>query len=267
MIEQAIEALKRFFAKATSPQPKPILWVGAGASAAAGYPTLWQLEEKIRAELPDTDKTGFELIDAYIAEWSSADLENLLETQLGAPHKPAALHGSLARLAGAGLFAAVFTTNYDELIEDALKTEGVHHIAQILQQNFKLQARAEVQVLKLHGSRADWASVVLSGESYRSFHDEFPLLINQLDLNLRTHSLLFIGCSMQDPRILEWLRALPESERRGLYASRVLITERDWDRIPAVDQELLASANIKPVKVAGFGDIAAVLAALGRLWV
>ena len=64
MVEQAIGALKRFFARASSPNPKPILWVGAGASAAAGYPTLWQLEEKIRAELPGIDKTGFELIDA-----------------------------------------------------------------------------------------------------------------------------------------------------------------------------------------------------------
>jgi hypothetical protein len=121
-----------------------------------------------------------------------------------------------------------------------------------------------VQVLKLHGSRTDWASVVLSGESYRRFHADYPLLANQLDLNLRTHPILFVGCSMQDPRILEWLRALPEPERRGLYASRVLITERDWDRIREADRELLTSANVKPVKVAGFGDIAAVLAALAH---
>ncbi len=132
MVAQALLLLKRFLAKSAAPQPKPILWVGAGASAAAGYPTLWQLEEKIRAELPDTDKTGFELIDAYIEEWSPTDLENLLETHLGAPRKPAALHGSLARLAGAGVFAAVFTTNYDELIEDALKGEGVHFVPQVL---------------------------------------------------------------------------------------------------------------------------------------
>jgi hypothetical protein len=46
-----------------------------------------------------------------------------------------------------------------------------------------------------------------------------------------------------------------------------LITERDWDRISSVDQALLASANIKPVKVTGFGDIAAVLAELARLLV
>jgi tetratricopeptide (TPR) repeat protein len=264
VVEQAIAALTRFFAPSRATHSKPILWVGAGASAAAGYPTLWQLEEKVRAELPGTDQTGFALIDAYIAEWSPTDLDNLLETHLGAPRKPAGLHASLARLAGAGVFASIFTTNYDELIEDSLKAEGIHAITQVLEQNFKLQARAEVQVLKLHGSRTDWASVILSGDSYRRFHDDYPLLKNQLDLNLRTHPLLFVGCSMQDPRILEWLRALSDDERRGLYAARVLITERDWSRIPAADQALLTSANIKPVKVAGFDDIAAVLAGLAR---
>ena len=264
MVERAFEALHLFLTSSGPTGPKPILWVGAGASAAAGYPTLWQLEEQLRARLPGVDKTGFALIDAYLDAWSPADLENLLETQLGAPRKRASLHGSLARLAGAGVFAAVFTTNYDELIEDAIKAEGIHFILQILEQNFKLQARAEIQVLKLHGSRTDWASVILSEESYRRFQEEYRHLANQLDLNLRTRPILFLGCSMQDPRILDWLRALPAEERRGLFASRVLITERDWDRIPEADQKLLASANIKPVKVAGFGDIGDVLARLAR---
>jgi SIR2-like domain len=135
-------------------------------------------------------------------------------------------------------------------------------VPQVLDQNYKLQARADVQVLKLHGSSTDWASVVLGGESYRRFRETYPLLDNQLDLNLRTHPILFVGCSMQDPRVLDWLRGLPEAERRGLFAGRVLITDRDWERIPEADRALLASANVKPVKVAGFGDIAAVLAAV-----
>jgi hypothetical protein len=171
----------------------------------------------------------------------------------------------MARLAGVGSFAGVFTTNYDELIEDALKDAQVRYVPQVLEQNFRLQARAEVQVLKLHGSRTDWANVVLSGASYQRFHGDYPLLKNQLDLNLRTHPLLFVGCSMQDPRILEWLRGLPEKERSQLFSARVLITERDWGRIPEADRALLASANVKAIRVETYDDIGAVLAEAARL--
>ncbi len=265
MTKEAVEALLLFLDKFRAPSPRPILWVGAGASAAAGYPTLWQLEAKLRAQLPGSTETGLALVDAFLAEWGSAGLDDLLETELGAPRRPAALHGSIARLAGAGLFEAVFTTNYDELIEDALKEAGVRYVPQILEQNFRLKARAEMQVLKLHGGRTDWAKAILSGESYRRFHAAYPLLTKQLDLEQRVHPFLFVGCSMQDPRILEWLRALPEAERRGLFPARVLITERDWGRILDADRALLASANVKPVLVGTHAEIAAVLAELARL--
>jgi len=93
--------------------------------------------------------------------------------------------------ARADRFAAVFTTNHDELVEDALKARSVRFVPQILQHGYRLQARAELSVLKLHGSRTDWASVILSGQSYQRFHATYPLLANQLDLNLRVHPLLF----------------------------------------------------------------------------
>ena len=53
--------------------PHPILWVGAGASAAAGYPTLAGLEPVLRRELPGVDKSGYELADAYVDKYSRAD--------------------------------------------------------------------------------------------------------------------------------------------------------------------------------------------------
>jgi hypothetical protein len=254
----ATDTLARFLEM--FPNPLPILWVGAGASAAAGYPTLAKVEAYLRTRLPGaTAATGFALIDEYVTEYGSTALENELETLLGPQLAPAGLHVSLARLAGAGRFAAVFTTNYDELIEDALKARRIRFVPQILQENFRLQARAELSVLKLHGGRTDWANVILSGESYRRFHATYPLLKNQLDLNLRVHPLLFVGCSMQDPRLLEWLRALPEPERKGLFPGRALITEGDWSTIAAPDQALLGSANIKPITVTTHADIGAVL--------
>lgn len=255
MTPTALDSLTHFLEMFQN--PRPILWVGA--SAAAGYPTLAQLEAHIRTRLPGSTKTSFGLFDEYVATYGAAALQNELETLLGPHRPPAPLHVSLARLAGADRFAAIFTTNYDELIEDSLKARGVRFVPQSFQQNYLLQARAELTLLKLHGSRTDWASIILSGDSYSRFHGTYPLLKNQLDLNLRVHPLVFVGCSMQDPRLLEWLRGLPDAERKSLYPGRVLIRDADWSAITTVDQALLASANIQPFKVATFADISDVL--------
>jgi hypothetical protein len=137
---------------------------------------------------------------------------------------------------------------------------GCHPGREVLERTFRLQARAELSLLELHGSRGDWASVILSGESFQRFGGTYPLLHDQFDLNLRVHPLLFVGCSMQDPRVLDWLRALPDAERRALFPARVLITHGDWSRVPPADQALLAAANVKPVLVATHADVAAALA-------
>jgi phosphoglycolate phosphatase-like HAD superfamily hydrolase len=145
-MENAVAELVRFLEMFREHGPLPILWVGAGASAAAGYPTLWQLEELLRKLLPGSTKTGFELIDALVEECGKALLANELETHLGKPRKFAELHRALARLAGAGLFSAIFTTNYDELIEDALKAEDIHYVPQALEHNYVLQRRKNLLV-------------------------------------------------------------------------------------------------------------------------
>ncbi|MCU0694336.1 MAG: SIR2 family protein, partial [Polyangiaceae bacterium] len=153
---------------------------------------------------------------------------------------------------------------YDELLEDALKALGVHHVPQVLQQNFLLADNNQFLVLKLHGSRTDWQSVVLDSTSYEEFQKSCPLLNAQLNQNLRTHPLVFVGCSMRDPRLLGWLRKLSDSERKMLFGGRALMAKKDWNDLPAPDQSLLESANIKPIIVSDHNAIAAVLAELAR---
>jgi SIR2-like domain len=259
-MQAAVDSLVFFLNMFRAPGPRPILWVGAGASAAAGRPTLGQLDAHLRSRIPPSASTGFALVDEFVAEYGTAPVESALQTLLGPPRPFAELHTAMAHLAGAGVFDAVFTANYDELIERALEASGVRFVPQVLALNYRLRAGAELSVLKLHGSRTDWASVLLSGESHRRFHGASPLLHNQLDLNMRLRPLLFVGCSMQDPRLLDWLLTLPDPERRDLFPARVLITDSDWSKVPRTDQTLLSAANVKPVRVATHADVAATLA-------
>lgn len=241
--------LAQFLSRYRKTGPAPILWVGAGASAAAGYPTLAKLAEILRQELSSTETDGYRLVDAYVAEFSPTDLEKVLQQHLGAPRSAAPIHGAIARLAGARVFPILFTTNYDRLLEDALGDEKIPHVVQSLQNNYVLQAMDQVQVLKMHGDLGSWVDIVLTTHSYREFERSHPLLRNQLDQSLRTHPLVFVGCSMTDPRLLDWLRALPPAERSRLFASRAVLTEDEWNRLPQETRDLLASANVKPILV------------------
>jgi tetratricopeptide (TPR) repeat protein len=248
-VDLQVEKLVSFLSNALETGGSPILWVGAGASAAAGYPALGKLEEILRQRLPGVEGDAYHLVDAYVDEYSRADLAQLLQKHLGVPRPFAPIHEAVARLAAAEVFPLLFTTNYDRLLENALTVAETPFVVQSLQDNAELQAMDQVQVLKMHGDLGNWMDVVLTSYSYREFHQTWPLLRCQLDQSLRTHPVVFVGCSMTDPRLLDWLQGLSPAERSRLFASRAILTDDEWGRLPAATRELLGSANVKPILV------------------
>ena len=102
------------------------MWVGEGASTAAGYPSSAELAAAIRedsdAEIPEGLDLP-EVADAYIAANGSGPLVRLLYERVGRiVRKPTPFHHAVARLAEAkNSFAAIITTNFDRLIERALE--------------------------------------------------------------------------------------------------------------------------------------------------
>src|SRR5262245_60619380 len=177
--------------------PRPILWIGAGASAAAGYPTRAALQGMIQQAL-GSSQTGWPLIEEYVASYSRAGLLNLLENQLGAPRPFTGIHESIARLASAQLpdgdrlIEAVFTTNYDDLIEDALEAQGQPFSVQTLEPNATPAVRSGLRIWKLHGGRRDWRSAVLTAADDVAFRDSYPLLRAHLGIHVRAHPVLFV---------------------------------------------------------------------------
>jgi tetratricopeptide (TPR) repeat protein len=263
-IEKQVEDLSLFLEHYRDVKLDPILWIGAGASAAAGYPTLAGIEEVLRKRIPDSKESGWGLIREFTDRFSRTDLGVILQKELGEPRPFAPLHEALARLAGAGVCPFLFTTNYDRLIENALTAAEIPFVAQSLEDNFTLQNLRQVQVLKLHGDQGDWTRVVLSAADYKAFDASYPRLKRQLDVNLRTRPILYIGCSMQDPRLLDWLEALSVSERQGLYAGRAILTEKEWLRLPEPKRQLLGQANIKPILVPDHASVTLLLQEIAR---
>lgn len=244
---------------------RPVLWVGAGASAAAGYPTLATIDRELRQHMIDRgfvghDADGFELFDAYMSATSRTDMSKwLIDRWFSVFRPPVTVHHALARIASVGCFASIYTTNYDDLIEDALKPTGLPFQRQVLEQNFELQADHFV-VLKLHGDHGGWKDVVLTRASYDRYRRAHPRLQRQLDLTLRTRPVLYVGCSMRDPRVVDWLRKLKKADRSALHAGYALICHTDWEAIPPADRELFAECSLRPILVSDHAAIADLLA-------
>ena len=156
---------------------------------------------------------------------------------------PMAYHIDLVKLPWKG----IVTTNYDELLEDALKQIEKLYIKVTLDRNLDLTARPEVALYKVHGDIAEFRSIVLDGESYKTFNRRYPFLKGDLESHLRKNSIVFFGCSMTDERLLGWLRKLGRGGRAMLMPSCAVMTENDWSKIPPEDKELLEDGNIKPV--------------------
>jgi tetratricopeptide (TPR) repeat protein len=227
---------------------------------AAGYPRTAAL---VQAMVDDADdpidgnQSFFEVADAYVASMGRGALSQLLQGVLGPPRPPALVHRQIARLAKAGVFHTIITTNYDDLLERALATDGVHVVVQVLDRNESIrEVDGAVRLMKIHGSRDSWLEIVLSGASYARFQAQHPFVVGQLDVLLRQQRLLFVGCSMTDPRILDWLARLSDDAARGVHPWRSLMTEPEWSRLrnakhsSGLTAELvLTRANVRPLIV------------------
>ena len=189
-------------------------------------------------------------------------LADVLEKLFRQPRQPTEFHHAVARLAKAGYLSSLITTNYDELLEDALKQAGAEHMVQTLERNQTLGADT-FRVLKLHGGQDDWTRAILSGEAYGDFQRRYDLLCKQFDVLLRQRWVLFAGCSMTDPRIFEWLEALPAEAAAELKPWRPMMTANDWEAAVAASQAVkgnkhpLVRGNIRPLVLASYAHLPA----------
>ena len=128
----------------------PLCWVGAGLSIPAGYPSWGELAERIRKasliRLPPSDDP-LETVDAFVCENGRGELDQLLAGVFVAkPSLP--YHRDLVRLP----WGSFVTTNYDELLEDALRQVGRGFLPVTLERNLDLTPGPHLPLYKILGS-------------------------------------------------------------------------------------------------------------------
>ena len=203
-----------------------VLFVGAGLSRAAGYPGWHGLMETVVKETirrtDDVDSAGLEftallearrypeLADQCRELLGRSLFATILRAELAKPvSPPEATHRPIVQTP----YAAIVTTNFDTLLEDAYglwSDEGVPKTptgAQLGSHGTLLLDRAFF-ILKAHGTIHDDASLVFTSEDYRRITHANPAFQSMMAAILLTHAVVFVGYSLNDPNF----RLLIESQ-------------------------------------------------------
>ncbi len=196
------------------------VFVGAGLSVGSGYVDWKTLLEPIGKRLGLDVKKETDLITVaqyFFNTHGRQELSQLIKDKFGGEVDPGRGHEILADLP----IKTFWTTNYDHLIENALRKAGKTPDIKISAPDFALIVpQRDAVVYKMHGDvdRAD--STVLIKDEYEMFHRNYEVFSTALRGDLVSKTFLFIGFSFEDPDleyILSRIRVLLEKDARQHY--------------------------------------------------
>ncbi len=208
-----------------------VLFMGAGLSIGAGLPgwrkLLKELNHLLQAKLGPPRANLLDYAERLDMAKGRNALGSALNALLDTPEaRPTEVHRALLRLP----FSAVFTTNYDHLIEKALDELGIRYDAIRYDEEVGvIDERQALPVIKFHGDLEDPPGITLTRTDYELQDQKHPAFTPLFEALLATRTFVFVGFALNDPHFL----ALHETVQRALGRYR----RKAYAIIPA-DQEV-----------------------------
>lgn len=188
------------------------VFVGAGVSMAAGYPSWSELLSDIAVELEVDSKNVHDL--AALAQWSilenggSTRVRSVIKNEIG-PDKPIP---ETVQIISRLPVRHIWTTNYDRLVERAFASISRPLVSISGPKDLALRATSGAALLyKMHGSVDRLDDVVISTDDYELFRSKRGQYLPLFQAHLTSMSMLFIGISFTDPNIRHVLSLIRES--------------------------------------------------------
>jgi hypothetical protein len=177
---------------------RAVLFVGAGLSVGAGLPSWKEFASELAAEIGcSTTLSPPDIAQYYENEKGRHALYTKLRTKL--KEKAVSYNDNHRKLVSLG-FRTIITTNYDRLLEDALRACGYEFHSVINEADASYwDEEKEIQLLKLHGDIENADSIVLTRKDYNSFFRTHVIITHRLHAILLDHPLVFVGYKLEDP--------------------------------------------------------------------
>ncbi|CAI4165692.1 SIR2 family protein [Alteromonas macleodii] len=151
----------------------------------------------------------------------------------------------------------IITTNFDNLIERVYteknrSIEGYMHGTQSRNQFASKLIQGERCILKLHGNYSDPETYIFSKSQYDQAYGEESLdytkpLAKVLRQIFVSHSLLFLGCSLETDKTLELFIDVVSSEAFDIPAHFAFLPDPSNHQKKLEKEDLLAKAKIHPI--------------------
>lgn len=254
------------------------MFVGAGFSMSAGYVDWKKLLSKIAEELELDVEKETDLIS--LAQYSYNEngqnrglINNTLFEEFTKEKDLDENHKILAKLP----ISTFWTTNYDSLIEDALRDEK--KTVDVKHNNSQLSLTVphrDAVVYKMHGDKSNPNEAILIKDDYEQYYRKHAQFITALSGDLISKTFLFIGFSFTDPNldyILSRIRIDYAENNRQHYSIMRKVNENDYTNIVDYDyaqrkQELfiadLKRYKIKALMIDEYSEITDILKEISR---
>lgn len=254
------------------------MFVGAGFSMSAGYVDWKKLLSKIAEELELDVEKETDLIS--LAQYSYNEngqnrglINNTLFEEFTKEKDLDENHKILAKLP----ISTFWTTNYDSLIEDALRDEK--KTVDVKHNNSQLSLTVphrDAVVYKMHGDKSNPNEAILIKDDYEQYYRKHAQFITALSGDLISKTFLFIGFSFTDPNldyILSRIRIDYAENNRQHYSIMRKVNENDYTNSVDYDyaqrkQELfiadLKRYKIKALMIDEYSEITDILKEISR---
>lgn len=226
------------------------LWIGAGFSKYAGYPTGGELKGLIEQSLTEQEKlklSSFQNLRDFaeyftVIKKGRKELESLLRGTFLQKPKSTYYHDLLSRIPH---FRTIITTNYDQLIENSYSRKAFVISSE---KDFIRYDSNLCGIYKIHGDINDGPSMVITTRDYSTMYNRLPNnpFWAKIRSELATKHIIFLGYGYEDENV--W------ADFDGVYA---YIGEHKLQRVmigPGIDElkhERLIQNNISFIEMSG----------------
>lgn len=192
-------------------QETAAVFVGAGVSMAAGYPSWKTLLRDIGAELGVDSNDISDL--AALAQWhirrtaGATRIRQVIHDEIGVEHTIPSTLDIIARLP----VKHIWTTNYDRLIERAFSSVNRPLQSISAAADLVLKPSGATRLYKMHGTVDRLDDLVISTDDYELFRKKRGAFLPLLQAHLSSLSLLFVGLSFTDPNVRHVLSLIRET--------------------------------------------------------